>query len=518
MQRVHGSEEEIHNPLELIEVEKIVSPFHAAGGGRSLQSIMPIGAVTVGLSSATSPVNVSFPTGLPPFPTPPNVSSVPANNIISNGGRAALGVFDNCLWSAAYPASCIAIANRSSMWVGLYTPANSDPSKTTPIRYQALIWDPNWLTTGIAALNFQLPNLHTGGYVAYIFLGDGPSTAPGPFVALNAKTQAQLAAQAPATNGLPGQSTTWGGTKKPWVSVNGINPTGVAASGTNNFGSTAFPWNGIVMGSSLAAPPWQYWQAPPPEGLTFDVPNLPTHVRLTPGSAESSYTITWNQNADSMGGVVTVYAMGNMMRFPANISDITVNMTCANSPASTTGWRAMGRTWSATIDMSPAAGNTIQYTVGDAITTSPQNYTFIVPPLAAAAAYPVSYMLFADMGFGSDNSSDQGWEGRNYNDGKAALSIARRAAAHVSGLAQPRISALVINGDLTCVAAAAVPAPPACPPSPLHTLYSRFRPVHARSYADGYMGQWEEWFEMLSGALPSVPLFYSGGNHGEARA
>ena len=141
----------------------------------------------------------------------------------------------------------------------------------------------------------------------------------------------------------------------------------------------------------------------------------------------------------------------------------------------------MGRTWSATIDMRPAAGIAINYTVGDASTTSKQNYTFVIPAMATSASYPFSFMLFADMGFGVDNTTDQGWEGRDYNDGKAALSIARRTAAHVSGVAQPRISALVINGDLTYVAAAALcrplikstrlrprPPPPLPPPLPAY--------------------------------------------------
>lgn len=44
---------------------------------------------------------------------------------------------------------------------------------------------------------------------------------------------------------------------------------------------------------------------------------------------------------------------------------------------------------------------------------------------------------------------DDGINGRNYNNGKAALAVAKRSALHVAGTVSPAASAVIISGDLT---------------------------------------------------------------------
>jgi hypothetical protein len=88
-------------------------------------------------------------------------------------------------------------------------------------------------------------------------------------------------------------------------------------------------------------------------------------------------------------------------------------------------------------------------------------------------------MMYADQGLGY---ADQSFNGRNYNNGAAALAMAGRAAAHAAGAggAAP-VSAIVISGDI--------------------------------AYSDGYLAQWEDWLDMMSPAISRVPLLIANGNH-----
>ena len=445
----------------LIDHASIVVPGHPASGARNLQEGA---AVRVTLKNAAT-----------------------GGRLLDNGPSAIgkLGALGNVVTvTVADNLGSIGAGNRSSVWVGLYSPADSDPRSTTPIRYQSLIWSPSWLgPTRTASLNFTLSNLHTGGYVAYVFLGGTASSGPsGPnTVPEHLLDQAGLSAQAPGFNGLAGQLTSMSSGKKPFVSVTGALPPSLAALPPANVKHN-FHFGGLLLGSSM--PDWP---------LSFVLPNEPTHVRVTVGAAPTIFTWSWNQLASSSGGFLELYNASTgaalARRLSASRSSITVNMTCANSAASTTGWRDMGTTWSVTANLAMFAGQVIAYRLGDlsaatAFPPDPAALLFSVPPYSTTVAVPsggVSYLLFADMGFGVDNTTDQGWQGANINDGKAALAIARRAALHARGVASPAVSAVLIAGDL--------------------------------AYADGYLGQWEEWFEMMQAAIARVPLLYNVGNH-----
>lgn len=446
----------------LVDHASIVAPGHAAWGARRLQS---------GASVTVQLVNAATGGGL--MANSPPAAGVTVGSSLGNVVRVTVT-----------NAGSLGAGNLSSVWVGLYSPADSDPMTTTPIRFQSLIWDPAWLGgMRTAALNFSVSNLHTGGYVAYVFLGgtaqknkpSSPNERP-----LDLLDQAGVASQEQGLNGLAGQKTSMKGGAKPFNAVTGALSPALAAARPANVGSGSDIFGGLLLGSSMPAWP-----------LVFEQPNEPTHVRVTVGVLQHLYTFTWNQLSSSTGGFIAFYNASSgaalVPALPATAASITVNMTCANSAAATTGWRGMGMTWAATVNLALYAGQVLAYRVGDATAATalpplPSALLFSVPPPAIVAATSVStvgmsLMLFADMGFGVDNATDQGWQGRNYDDGKAALAIARRAALHARGAAWPTVSAILIAGDL--------------------------------AYSDGYLGQWEEWLEMMQPAVSRVPLLFS---------
>ena len=401
------------NRLSLVRPDSIIAPGHADFGARRLQA----GAsVTVRLVNAA--------TGGGVVANRPAVAGSMGSNL---GNVVRVTVAD--------VGSSLGAGNLLSVWLGLYTPADSDPMTTTPIRFQSLIWDPAWLTLRTAALNFTVSNLHTGGYVAYVFLGgtaasSGPSGPNSPPASL--LNQAGVSAQQPGYNGLAGQLTSMSGGKSPFNSVTGALPPALAASPPANAGSNNFVFGGVLLGSSMPATP-----------LVFETPNEPTHVRVTVAAGANSYTFTWNQQANSVGGFIQFYnatsgAVLGSAGALATQAPITTNMTCANSAASTTGWRSMGMTWTATVNLALYAGQVLAYRVGDATAATampplPSALLFSVPPPAidaqsGAPTAGMSIMMFADMGFGVDNQTDQGYQGRNYNDGKVRAFVNKGAA------------------------------------------------------------------------------------------
>jgi Fn3-like domain from Purple Acid Phosphatase len=64
-------------------------------------------------------------------------------------------------------------------WIGAYSPANADISKTVPVKFALCKTDPNYLTTGIGKLNFNFTNLRddvafhyfTGSLVSPVLAG-----------------------------------------------------------------------------------------------------------------------------------------------------------------------------------------------------------------------------------------------------------------------------------------------------------------------------------------------------------
>lgn len=64
-------------------------------------------------------------------------------------------------------------------WIGAYSPADVDVSKTVPVKFALCKTDPNYLTTGIGKLNFNFTNLRddvafhyfTGSLVSPVLAG-----------------------------------------------------------------------------------------------------------------------------------------------------------------------------------------------------------------------------------------------------------------------------------------------------------------------------------------------------------
>ena len=106
----------------------------------------------------------------------------------------------------------ITVQNNNSLrtplnadWIACYSPANSDITKTTPIRYQFANWTGTWGVAPSTSLKFKLNNLHFD-YACYLFSG-GLKSIP--------KLPSQ---QAYAANI---QGTGANSFSKPWVSLNG---------------------------------------------------------------------------------------------------------------------------------------------------------------------------------------------------------------------------------------------------------------------------------------------------------
>jgi len=328
-------------------------------------------------------------------------------------------------------------------WVGLYSPPDANVSTTTPVRFQMLVADARWNASGVARFAFSLGNLHAGGYRARLIVGG--LAAPG------------------ATTGAPtGQATTTGGGAKPWTSL-----TGVAAP--------AYAFAGALLAES-------------PADVVFAAPAAATHVRVTPAASADRYTVIWNAAPAATGGFVrwaltaAAAAAGAGARAAAAATRVTPSDVCVGGPAATTGFRSMGTQWVAELALGAAAGRTVWYVVGDDAGASPPR-ALAVPP-ARGAPGAVSLMLLADQGVGY---ADDSFSGRNYNDGRAALAVARRAAAHAAGAvgALPAVAAVVVGGDM--------------------------------SYADGYLAQWEDWLDMMEPAAARVPLLIGAGNHESVR-
>jgi len=346
--------------------------------------------------------------------------------------------------------------------VGLYSPPSSDVTRTTPVRFQLCAADAAFAAGNSTSctFSFTLNNLHTDGYVAYLFRG-GLSGG-----ATNTSGSVNPAPVQPPAYGQPNpvpvlaaqqaqQATTVSGGAKPWVSLTGAK-------------------DGAFYGATLAVSP-----AP----VAFTVPGLPTHVRVSVGPRAGTLFVSWNQNASADRGFVTwAVGAGAPTVTPAARSTLSKEDVCALGPAASTGFRDMGAQFTAVLDVSAAGGLAVTYTVGDAATgvVSPP-YTLAVPP-APGARVRTAFLAWADQGVGFD---DQSYEGRNYNNGKAALAVAKRAAGHAASAATapggaPLAAAWAVNsGDLT--------------------------------YADGYFAQWEEYFDMMEPAISRVPLLSSVG-------
>jgi len=328
-------------------------------------------------------------------------------------------------------------------WVGLYSPADANVSAATPVRFQMLVADEGYSASGFARFPFRLNNLHSGGFRALLIVGG-------------------LANPASVTGKPLGQATTAGGGAKPWTSV-----VGAASPGT-------------VIAVSQA-------------DVVFDSPNLPTHVRVTFTKRDGHYTFVWNQEEGSSGGFL-VWALSSSAalaggagatRVAAVASRVTTSDVCSGGPAATTGFRSMGTQWAATVALPPAA--VVYYVLGDASASLAAPSAFNVPS-APGAAGPTSLMLYADQAVGA---SDDAFAGRAYNNGRGALAVAQRAAAHAASA-------------------------PGTAPSPLGTRVSAIVVSGDASYADGYLAQWEDYFEMMAPAAAAVPLLFSSGNHEQA--
>lgn len=140
-------------------------------------------------------------------------------------------------------------------WIACYSPANSDITKTTPIRYQVANWTGTWYgTQATSTVVFNLNNIHTD-YACYLFNGGlaGPVELP------------------------PSAIETFISADKP----------GQDSSISKDYGS---PFNSIVGKNATFKV-----LAGPSATVSFDIPNLPTHVRTLPGKSSMSFNFVWNQ-------------------------------------------------------------------------------------------------------------------------------------------------------------------------------------------------------------------------------
>ena len=289
-------------------------------------------------------------------------------------------------------------------------------------------------------MTFKLNNLHTTDYACYLFNG-GLAGTPTIKVKSNSDTTA------PKTD----TSVQSGG--KPFLSV------------LKNNATAANPAGGDLYFRVLAGPT---------SPIVFDKPNLPTHVRVTPGTKIGSFTFSWNQNQESTGGKLLItknkgdYA-GATTITGSNVTSFVLDMSkdvCAGGPAgSTWGFRDMGRTYQAKdVDLTTFAGSTIYYKVGDASINSSE-YTFYVPA-PAGSTKKIKFIAYADQGVGYNDDS---FTGRDFNNGYNALGVAKGV---IKDVASGEYSAVVIGGDIT--------------------------------YSDGYLSMWEDWFDMMEAAIASA--------------
>ena len=318
-------------------------------------------------------------------------------------------------------------------------------------------------------MTFKLNNFHTTDYACYLFNGglalDGCSPAgavatapatPCP-VKTTIKKKSEITAPATDISVAPGA--------KPFLSV------------LKNNATAANPAGGVLDFRVLAGPT---------SPIVFDKPNLPTHVRVTPGTKIGSFTFSWNQNKESTGGKLVItrkkgdYAGITPITAPA-VSSFVLDMSkdvCAGGPAgSTWGFRDMARTYQAIdVDLTSFAGCTIYYKVGDASIDSSE-YTFYVPA-PAGWTKKIKFIAYADQGVGYNDDS---FSGRDFNNGYNALGVAKGV---IKDVATGEYSAVVIGGDIT--------------------------------YSDGYLTMWEDWFDMMEAAIASVPTIIGEGNHESA--
>jgi hypothetical protein len=301
-------------------------------------------------------------------------------------------------------------------------------------------------------MTFKLNNFHTTDYACYLFNG-GLALNGG--VKTTIKKKSEITAPATDISVAPGA--------KPFLSV------------LKNNATADNPAGGVLDFRVLAGPT---------SPIVFDKPNLPTHVRVTPGTKIGSFTFSWNQNKESTGGkLVITRKKGD----PAGATTITavssfvLDMSkdvCAGGPAgSTWGFRDMARTYQAIdVDLTSFAGCTIYYKVGD-VSIDSSEYTFYVPA-PAGWTKKIKFIAYADQGVGYNDDS---FSGRDFNNGYNALGVAKGV---IKDVATGEYSAVVIGGDIT--------------------------------YSDGYLTMWEDWFDMMEAAIASVPTIIGEGNHESA--
>ena len=179
----------------------------------------------------------------------PLISISVNTTVISHRGAVAITVHNNG-----------STANKPSNldWIACYSPANADITKITPIRYQVANWTGTWSGTyATSTLTFNLNNIHTD-YACYLFHGGLNGGVELPASAIETFISATK----------PGQD----------------------SSISSNYGS---PFNSII-GSNATFKVL----AGPSATISFDIPNLPTHVRTLPGKDPMTFNFVWNQVKD----------------------------------------------------------------------------------------------------------------------------------------------------------------------------------------------------------------------------
>lgn len=286
-------------------------------------------------------------------------------------------------------------------YIALYSPPDADLNRTTPIRYQAISWNKSFCETGNAIFRFQLNNLHTSGYRAYLLQG-GVERTPvmTPFTQLFRPNL------------------------KPWMAIGGLraDPAAYLPSKVLAFSS---------------------------RDLIFNNWNEPTHIRITAGRQPGLYIVSWNQAENTTGGYVrysnntSQNAWEGGVRVVAKSAwTLSKNDVCGHGPASGPGFRSMGTQFSAELTLREQG--TIYYAVGSDGNFTSATFRFTVPLLPGTRTNsPQEWVIYADQGVGY---TDDSHSVRNLNNGRTSRDISI-AVENVS--LSRTLQGVLVSGDVT---------------------------------------------------------------------
>ena len=265
-----------------------------------------------------------------------------------------------------------------------------------------------------------------------------------------------------------GLQDTWvTGGAKPWVSLTGM---------TDSSG-----FAGEVLAQSPAV-------------LTFARPNEPTMIRVSagPSGVGSELRVTWNMALGAADGYLLWSTSPDLdantsavARVEAgNATTLTKEDVCAKGPASSVGFRDFGSQFSVVLAFDASLqGSSVYFAVGAATGGGGQSDAQRLRVPFAPGVFtgaPQVFLSWADQGVGF---ADDSVSGRNYNNGVISLATTRALSDELADIDADGmvLQGLTVAGDV--------------------------------AYADGYLQQWQDYFEVNEDVISTAPLCFAGGNH-----